>query len=64
MKFLKRIAVVVLLAGLIFNLSSCIILYPKDNGKHKGWFKNSKNPHHPHSTNPGKSKGNKKNKGR
>lgn len=33
------------------QLSSCKVRH--DNGKHKGWFKNSKNPHHPASTNPG-----------
>jgi hypothetical protein len=27
-----------------------------DNGKHKGWFKNSNNPHHPLTTNPGHTK--------
>jgi glycerol uptake facilitator-like aquaporin len=34
-----------------------------DNGKHKGWFKNTNNPHHPLTTNPGhasKGKGKKK----
>ncbi|MFI5203576.1 MAG: hypothetical protein ACHQF2_03680 [Flavobacteriales bacterium] len=43
------------------SFSSCT-MHPKhhdkhDNGKHKGWFKNPNNPHHPNSTNPGKSKG-------
>jgi hypothetical protein len=28
----------------------------KDNGKHKGWTKNTNNPHHPASTNPGQKK--------
>ncbi|MCJ8167299.1 hypothetical protein MKJ04_20835 [Pontibacter sp. E15-1] len=28
----------------------------KDNGKHKGWHKNSNNPHHPNTTNPGHTK--------
>ncbi|MDX5421925.1 MAG: hypothetical protein LPK07_06755 [Hymenobacteraceae bacterium] len=28
----------------------------KDNGLHRGWYKNSHNPHHPHTTNPGHTK--------
>ncbi len=28
----------------------------KDNGKHKGWTKNTNNPHHPQTTNPGHTK--------
>ncbi len=28
----------------------------KDNGLHKGWYKNSNNPHHPNTTNPGHTK--------
>lgn len=39
----------------------------KDNGLHKGWYKNPNNPHHPRTTNPGhtkqKKKGNGKKKG-
>ena len=55
---LKTFAVVALCAGILFGASSCVVLVKKDNGKHKGWFKNPNNPHHPHSTNPaGKSKG-------
>jgi hypothetical protein len=39
----------------------------KDNGLHKGWYKNPNNPHHPNTTNPGHTKhenksGNKKGK--
>ena len=29
----------------------------KDNGLHKGWYKNPNNPHHPRTTNPGHTKG-------
>ncbi|MBC5775555.1 hypothetical protein H8S95_15870 [Pontibacter sp. KCTC 32443] len=29
----------------------------KDNGLHKGWYKNPNNPHHPNTTNPGHTKG-------
>ena len=28
----------------------------KDNGLHKGWYKNPNNPHHPRTTNPGHTK--------
>ncbi|RAU84474.1 hypothetical protein DP923_01040 [Pontibacter arcticus] len=28
----------------------------KDNGNHKGWYKNPNNPHHLHTTNPGHTK--------
>ncbi len=28
----------------------------KDNGLHKGWSKNTNNPHHPRTTNPGHTK--------
>ncbi len=37
-----------------------------DNGKHKGWYKNTNNPHHPNTTNPGhtKAKAAKGNKGK
>lgn len=41
---------------ILFSVTSCIVLTGKDNGHHRGWYKNSNNPHHPNSTNPGKSK--------
>lgn len=28
----------------------------KDKGLHKGWYKNTNNPHHPSTTNPGHTK--------
>ena len=31
----------------------------KDNGLHKGWYKNPNNPHHPRTTNPGHTKSDK-----
>lgn len=57
MKLFRKIAVLALSAGILFGASSCAVMVQKDNGKHKGWYKNSNNPHHPYSTNPGKSKG-------
>lgn len=60
MKNFKAIAIIVFCIGLLFSISSCAVRVNHDNGKHKGWYKNSNNPHHPHSTNPGKHKGNSK----
>ena len=36
----------------------------KDNGLHKGWYKNPNNPHHPNTTNPGHTKKKGKSKGK
>ena len=57
MKLFRVVAVLALCAGLLFGATSCAVMVQKDNGKHKGWYKNSNNPHHPYSTNPGKAKG-------
>jgi hypothetical protein len=58
---MKSIITVILLAlciGLLYGATSCVVLTPKDKGHNpKGWYKNSNNPHHPASTNPGKAKG-------
>lgn len=51
----------------LFSTSSCFVYVDKDNGKHRGWYKNPNNPHHPQSTKPakvGKSNGNGKGKGK
>lgn len=39
------------------SLSSCVVVNNPGNGHRKGWYKNSNNPHHPFSTNPGKARG-------
>lgn len=57
MKKIKRIVAVGLCIGILTNFSSCLVFVGKENGQKKGWNKNSNNPHHPNSTNPGKSKG-------
>lgn len=57
MKLFRAVAVLALCTGLLFSTTSCAVMVQKDNGKHKGWYKNSNNPHHPYSTNPGKAKG-------
>ena len=59
MKSFKKITILVFCVGLLFATSSCVVVR-KDNGLHKGWFKNRNNPHHPNSTNPGKAKHKKK----
>lgn len=52
MKILKLFSALVLSTGLMIGANSCVI-HKKDNGKHKGWYKNPNNPHHPNTTNPG-----------
>jgi hypothetical protein len=63
MKSLRAISILVLCIMFLFASSSCVVLVRKDNGLHKGWFKNPGNPHNPHNTHfikQGRSKGNSK----
>ena len=53
-----RIIPIILFTLSLLSQTSCVVVHKSDNGKHKGWYKNPKNPHNPNSTNPGKSKGN------
>ncbi|MCF8298754.1 MAG: hypothetical protein K9J13_14495 [Saprospiraceae bacterium] len=62
MKTIKIFTLTLLCIGLLFSTTSCSVLVVKDNGKHKGWYKNTNNPHHPNTTNPGKAKGKHKKK--
>ncbi len=57
MKQFKTIACIIMLTAFFLSNSSCVVVHGNDNGKHKGWFKNTKNPHNPNSTNPGKGNG-------
>ncbi len=61
MKKVKLIFAIAVILIYLTGLSSCI---PPPRGSHpgtpKGWNKNSNNPHHPNSTNPGQ--GHNKNK--
>jgi hypothetical protein len=60
MKIVRTITTLALCMMLIVGVTSCLVVSTQhDNGKHKGWNKNSNNPHHPNSTNPGKGKGKK-----
>jgi hypothetical protein len=56
MKRIKLFAAFIICTGYILSTSSCFVLVKKDNSK-PGWNKNSKNPHHPATTNPGRSQG-------
>jgi hypothetical protein len=57
MKPLKTIAIVLVCCmGLLFGSTACAVYVKKDQGNHRGWYKNSNNPHHHHSTNPAKFK--------
>jgi len=51
----KTVAILTFCLGLFFSSTSCTVFVNDNNGKHKGWNKNSNNPHNPNSTNPGKS---------
>jgi hypothetical protein len=52
------------LAISLLGSASCLVVTPKhDNGKHKGWYKNPKNPHNPaNNGTPGNGNGNGKGK--
>lgn len=52
----KVIMTMILNVSLCLGMMSCIVVHKHDNGKHKGWFKNPNNPHHPGSKNPGHNK--------
>lgn len=57
MKLFRKVAMAVLCMGFLFSATSCAVMVKGNNGQHKGWNKNSNNPHHYNSTNPGKAKG-------
>jgi hypothetical protein len=58
MKTLKSILILILCLIVVFSSTSCVVLVKRDNGNHKGWFKNPKNPHNPNYMDMGKHKGN------
>jgi len=47
MRNIKIILASMLITGMMLSFTSCVIVVRKDNGKHKGWYKNPNNPHHP-----------------
>ncbi len=47
MKIRNYLIVFILVFGLIFSVSSCVVVNTKhDNGLHKGWYKPKKTPAH------------------
>jgi hypothetical protein len=56
MKKAKSFIPLALILFFLMGLSSCIVTSRgySGNGNPKGWHRNSNNPHHHHSTNPGK----------
>lgn len=59
---MKRIASLLIVSFILSLNYSCSVHIKHDNGNHKGWYKNDKNPHHPNSDNPGHNKQKKKEK--
>lgn len=57
---MKKIFLLAFLSSTLLLSTTACVSVRHDKGKHKGWFKNSNNPHHPNTTNPGHTK-NKKN---
>ncbi len=56
MKAARFITLIIFIVVLFFT-SSCVVLLKENNGKHKGWYKNTNNPHNPKSTKRGKDRG-------
>jgi len=56
MRTVKKVIMLILIIVLIFGAASCTVFVTPNNGNHKGWSKNSNNPHHPKNTKPGESK--------
>lgn len=40
---MKKIAVMIFLIVLLLSAGSCVVLTPHDNGRHNGWFRNTRN---------------------
>ena len=59
-KYFRHILFLILVLSISFACTrkTVVVHQKKDNGKHKGWYKNPNNPHHPASTkNHSKGKG-------
>ncbi len=52
---MKSIITLLTAVCLLIGTQSCVVVKTekKDNGKHKGWYKNRHNPHNPNTNNPG-----------
>jgi UDP-N-acetylmuramyl pentapeptide phosphotransferase/UDP-N-acetylglucosamine-1-phosphate transferase len=53
---LKKIALLSMSVVFLFSTTSCIVHVRPEGRKHKSWYKNKNNPHHPRTTNPGRVK--------
>jgi hypothetical protein len=51
-----KIVLIITLVGFLFSTTSCFVGVHGQGGGKKGWVKNSNNPHHPATTNPGHNK--------
>lgn len=59
-KIVKTLLILFFNLLILFNATSCLVLVAQSQQQPKGWHKNTNNPHHPNSKNPGKSRGNHK----
>ena len=56
MNNIRKFGFILLCTLLLFGATGCYTTGKKDNGNHKGWYKNTNNPHNPKSKkNKGKS---------
>lgn len=65
MKVFLKMVVSATIVLLLFLGTSCILFVPTqhhDNGKHKGWYKKSNNPHNPSSPMEGEEENQDRNK--
>jgi hypothetical protein len=62
MKKLRIIVIMLLCMGMISGTTSCFVVLKTNHDTKRGWHKNTNNPHHPHPTNPGHTKGKHRNK--
>ncbi|MGZ4097916.1 MAG: hypothetical protein ACXVNM_03515 [Bacteroidia bacterium] len=56
MKSIKIVPIFLLSVLFLFGTTACLVVRT-DNGNHRGWYKNTNNPHNPLSTNPGRGHG-------
>ncbi|MCD6018072.1 MAG: hypothetical protein K0S53_1193 [Bacteroidetes bacterium] len=59
MKLFRSISVLTIALCLMIGSTSCLIFTHHGGGSPRGSSKNSNNPHHPNTTNPGHTKGKK-----
>jgi hypothetical protein len=47
MKKIGALLILTLSIGLLLGSTSCTVFFARDNGKHKGWYKNPDKGHNP-----------------